>query len=452
MAERAARGFTNIECVRFAAPDVKLAAGAGFRGLTLYPMILCQQCTNPNPYSSETCSSCGARLLIITSTPTAAAYGGVESLLRPTLEEHLLERISSLESQLERSEERLEMVLELLHRQATSGLYDHAMLDALVEHLSDRGAVEGGTLETLWRDRIAEHYEDASEQEEIARRIELMLGSFGGENFDLFARLLDTGGDLFREGNVKRGIRYFEKALVLDPANVVLALFVGEHFFRLNKPVLARAYLERAIQERADNYTARLMLGIICGDDGDLEVAKRHLGRALRIKRDSFAAHYGLGRILASEGRLREALTHLKRALSLKPTAEMYYLVGRAYLEEGRTEVAVRHLRRCVQMDPKFDAALYHLGLIYLRQENLLLAQEHFRAAYEINPRESRYRTALRARKAGQLAPLPVFARAAISKRKVVSGADERLAELLRSDLLDAQNPAAEVRKGQKRG
>lgn len=394
---------------------------------------------------------CDARLLIITNTPTAAAYGGIESLLRPTLEEHLLERISALESQLERAQDRLELVLDLVHRQATSGLYDHAMLDALVEHLSERGAVEGGTLETLWRDRIAEHYEEASEQEEFDKRIERMLGGFGGENFDLFARLLDTGADLVVEGNSKRGIRYFEKALVLDPENVALALYVGEFFFRVNKPVIARAYLEQAIQKEADNYPARLMLGVICGDDGDLDSAKRHLGRALKIRRNSFAAHYGLGRILVSEGKVREALTHLKRALSLKPTPEMHYLVGRAYLEDGRSEVAVRHLRRCVEMDPKFDAALYHLGLIYLRQENLLLAQEHFRAAYEINPRESRYRTALRARKAGQLAPLPVFGRTAVSKRKVVSSGDVRLSELLRSDLLELQNPSAEVRKGQKR-
>lgn len=415
-------------------------------------MILCQQCTHENPYNRDSCLVCGARLMIITTTPAAAAYGGIDSLLRPTLEEHLLERISSLESQLGRAQDRLELVLDLVHRQATSGLYDHAMLDALVEYLSERGAVEAGKLETMWRDRIAEHYEEASEQEEFDKRIEHMLGGFGGENFDLFARLLDTGADLFVEGNAKRGIRYFEKALVLDPANVTLALFVGEHFFRFNKPVLARAYLERAVQEEADNYTARLILGVICGDDGDLDSAKRHLSRALKIKRNSFAAHYSLGRILVSEGRVREALTHLKRALNLKPTPEMYYLVGRAYLEEGRTEVAVRHLRRCVEMDPKFDAALYHLGLIYLRQENLMMAQEHFRAAYEINPRESRYRTALRARKAAQLAPLPVFGRAAVSKRKVIRSGDVRLAELLRSDLLDLQKPAAEARKGQKRG
>lgn len=415
-------------------------------------MIFCQQCTHPNPYNRETCSECGMRLMIITDTRTCSAYGGVESLLRPTIEEHLLERISALESQLERAHDRLELMLDLVHRQATSGLYDHAMLDALVEHLSERGAVEGGKLETLWRDRIAEHYEESNEQEQFEKRLERILGAFSGDNFDLFSRLLDTGADLFIEGNSKRGIRYFEKALVLDPLNAVLAFFIGEHFFRINKPVLARAYLEPAVDREADNYLAMLMLGVICGDDGDLDSAKRYLSRALKIKKNSFTAHYGLGRILVSEGKMHEAIAHLKRALMLKPTPEMYYVVGRAYLEEGRTEIAARHLRRCIELDPKFDAALYHLGLIYLRQENLLLAQEHFKAAYEINPRESRYRVALRARKAGRLAPLPVFGRAAVANRKVVTSGDVRLVELLRSDLLDSQSVATEVRKGQKRG
>ena len=98
-------------------------------------------------------------------------------------------------------------------------------------------------------------------------------------------------------------------------------------------------------------------------------------------------------------------------------------------------------------MDPAFDAALYHLGLIYLKQENVPLAQEHFRAAYEINPRESRYRLALRARKAGRLAPLPVFGRTTLTNRKIVTSGDVRLAELLRNDLAGE----AEAGKGQKR-
>jgi hypothetical protein len=99
-------------------------------------------------------------------------------------------------------------------------------------------------------------------------------------------------------------------------------------------------------------------------------------------------------------------------------------------------------------LDPRFDAALYHLGLIYLREENLVLAQEHFRAAYEINPHESRYRVALRARKPGRLAPLPVFGRAAVSSRKVVTSGDVRFAELLRSDLLDPHGAIEAKKRG----
>ena len=386
--------------------------------------------------------------MIITNTRTAAAYGGAESILKPTLEEHLLERISALETALLRTQERLDLVLELVHRQATNGLYDHAMIDALVEHLADRGAVEGSQLETLWRDRVAEHYEEASEKDRLDKLIDLMVKDFGGDNGELFIRLLDTGAELFLKGNARRGIRYFEKALVLDPANAGLSFFIGEHFFRINKPALSQVYLERAIRREPNNHMAMLMLGVICGDNGELDSAKTYLNDALKLKKDSFTAHYGLGRILASEGHMREALSHLKRALKLKPTPEMFYIVGRAYLDCGSDEIALRHLRRCLDLDPKFDAALYHLGLIYLRENDLVLAQEHFQAAYDINPDEPRYRVALKARKATRLVPLPVFGRTAVSSRKVVTSGNGRLVELLRSDLLDSQ---VESRKGQKR-
>ncbi|MEW6130735.1 MAG: tetratricopeptide repeat protein [Acidobacteriota bacterium] len=411
-------------------------------------MILCQNCTHNNPYDRETCIKCGMRLMIITESRSSAAFGGADLMIRPTIEEHLLERISGLETALLKMQDRVDILLELIHRQATSGLYDHAMIDALVEHLSERGAVEGGKLETLWRDRVAEHYEEASEKQRYGQLVELMINEFNGDNIDLFARLLDTGTDLFLDGNARRGIRYFEKALVIDPTNSVLSFFIGEYFFRINKPALSQLYLERAINKEPDNHLAMLMLGVICGDNGELESAKNYLNDALKLKQDSFTAHYGLGRILACEGKLREAISHLKRALKLKPTPEMYYLVGRAYLDDGRAEIALRHLQRCVDLDPKFDAALYHLGLIYLKRNEVSLAQEHFLAAYEINPREPRYRIALNARKAARLTPLPAFGRAKVANRKVVTSGDVRLAELLRRDLLDAGEVAS---KGQKR-
>src|SRR5436853_1238950 len=410
-------------------------------------MIFCQQCSSANPYMRETCSSCGARLMVITATRAANAYGGVESLTKPTVEEHFIERISALESALQHGQEQIDALLDLLRRQAAGTISDHAMIEAIVEHLIERGTVEPGALQSLWQARIDKHEKQASVDQRFEERIEETIGAFQGENFDLFSRLLDTGCRLFLGGNPKRGVRYLEKALLLDPANGPLAFLVGEHFFRANQPALARVYIERSIDRHPENYSGLVILGVICGDEGDLERAKHYLSSALRLKKRSFTAHYGLGRILVSEGKLREAITHLKRALSLKPTPEMYYLVGRAYLEDGRVGVASRHLRRCIELDPNFDAALYHLGLIYLGEGKLAVAHDHFRAAYEINPRESRYRVALRDRKAGRLAPLPVFGRAAVTSRKVVTSGDVRLTQLLKSDLFESNRSANEDRK-----
>lgn len=411
-------------------------------------MIFCQQCTHPNPYHRDVCTACGTRLMIVTTTPSTTALGGAESLLRPTVEEHLLERVSMLEAELQRERERLDLLLELVHRQASGGLQDHALLDTLIEQLCENGAVQGSTLEERWRQRVAEHFDATEAQQQFDTFLEDVINAFSGEDLDLFSRLINTGADLFEQTNPKRGVRYFEKALMLDAANSPLASFVGEYYFRENKHALAREYLERSLVKNPRHHIAILMLGVICGDEGDLASAKRYLSRALKIKKDSFTAHFSLGRILVSEGRLREAISHLRQALLLKPTPEMHYLLGRTYLEDGRPDVALRHLRRAVELNPKFDAALYHLGLIYLSKENLLLAQEHFRAACEINPREARYRSALRARKAGRVAPLPLFGRTSIAGRKVVTSGDVRIAELLRDDLLEAEaGPSLEEKR-----
>src|SRR5262249_31788229 len=98
------------------------------------------------------------------------------------------------------------------------------------------------------------------------------------------------------------------------------------------------------------------------------------------------------------------------------------------------SEPALKHLRKAVGLDPQFDAALYHLGVIYLKRNLVDKAREHFRAAYEINPL-ARYRSALRARSGAQLPAMPLFGRANIPKRRVLTNGDARLARLLRSAL-----------------
>jgi tetratricopeptide (TPR) repeat protein len=324
-------------------------------------MIFCQRCKKANPTDAEYCEECGATLMIVSRAQSVTGPDVPEN----TLEEHLLERVSALESALARANERFEQLLELAQQQATGSFYDHMMLEALTEILTEMRAVNPEELEQRWRSRVARHYEETAERERLDERCEQIISAYRGNNREDFVDLVEEGTLLITEGRTRRGLRTLENALALDEHNAELSFTIGEYYFHLGKSLEAAVNLRRALDAQSEHFGARLLLGLLSGDEGEAESAKLHLERALALDENSFAAHYGLGRLLAREGRLNESLQHLKRALALNPTPEMHYLVGRAYWEQGRAEQALKHLQKAVRLDPHFDAALYSLGFIY---------------------------------------------------------------------------------------
>ena len=69
----------------------------------------CQKCVAPNPLGQDFCVRCGTRLMIVVE-PSAARFELSEQAI--STDEHLLERISILESRVSRLTERLERTLE----------------------------------------------------------------------------------------------------------------------------------------------------------------------------------------------------------------------------------------------------------------------------------------------------------------------------------------------------
>jgi tetratricopeptide (TPR) repeat protein len=406
-------------------------------------MIFCQRCKRANPHDAEHCEECGAYLYLISRPSGSASSDVVEN----TLEEHLLERISALESALTRANERFEQLLELAQQQATGSFYDHMMLEALTEILTEMRAVNPDELEKRWRNRVARHYEETAERERLDERCDQIIAAYRGMSREDFIDLVEEGTLLITEGRTRRGLRTLESALALDEHNSELSFTIGEYYFHMNKSLDAAVYLRRALDERSDHFGARLLLGLLSGDEGEAESAKLHLERALTLDENSFAAHYGLGRLLAREGQFSEALQHLKRALTLNPTPEMHYLVGRAYWEQGRSEQALKHLQKAIRLDPHFDAALYSLGFIYWQSNRTNEAREHFRAAYEINPQDSDYRTAVQARAGDKLPVPPSLGWSGIFPRRKAKVNESRFIDLLWRDLNSFSISPVQLRK-----
>jgi tetratricopeptide (TPR) repeat protein len=362
-------------------------------------------------------------------------YPVMAEAMERTLEEHLLERISALEAAVARANERFEQLLDLAQQQATGSFYDHMMVEALTDILSENQALDRDELERRWRVRVARHHEETIERERLDERCGIIIAGYRGSQRDDFALLVAEGTSLISAGHLRRGLRILESACALDPVNPELNYTVGEYHFHLGDTVAAAARLSDTLAEVPDHFGARLLLGLIAADEGASEAAREHLQHALTLDKHSFAAHYGLGRIFAREGKLSEALAHFKRALILRPTPEMHYLVGRAYWELGRADHALKHLQKAVRLDPRFDAALYNLGLIYWQSNRTSEAREHFRAAYEINPRDSHYRVAVRAQAGDELPTPPAPGESTLIRRRKAKLGESRFIELLWRDL-----------------
>src|SRR6266516_7216805 len=72
------------------------------------------------------------------------------------------------------------------------------------------------------------------------------------------------------------------------------------------------------------------------------------------------------------------------------------FLIGAVYYGTGQHKRAIRHLKQDTKLDPQFGEAHYQLGLLCLEMNWLRKAQECFKTAQALNPRESRYRKRVR--------------------------------------------------------
>src|SRR5262249_3904614 len=160
----------------------------------------CQKCLARNPLGQDFCARCGTRLMIVVEPP-AARFETAEP--PPPTDEHLLERISSLENRFARLTEKLERGLDLLLRQAQNSYFDRSLVKALIGLLTEDGLVQSERLEQLWNDRCQK---DAAEQEETIRREELrsrILSSYrGGEN-RVFENLINEGFLLIEDKQIE---------------------------------------------------------------------------------------------------------------------------------------------------------------------------------------------------------------------------------------------------------
>ena len=399
----------------------------------------CQKCLAANPLGQEFCARCGTRLMIIVEPP-AARYEVAESAV--SSEEHLLERISGLESRQARLTEKLERALDLLLRQAQNSHFDRALVKALAGLLTDDGIIENDRLERLWIDRCQK---DAEEQQESERREVLrlrILANYLGKERAAFENQVNEGFLLLDDEQLGRGLRVLQRAAEISQNNAPLLSFLGEQFFKTGKTSKAQTYLSRAFEIAPCNKRVQLLLGLSCADEGDAERAKELLHSSTRLGGSTFAAHFVLGRLLVAEEQWKEAVQEFKLALASKVSPEAHYALGCLYYQLSRDSLASRHLRKAVELDEGYNEALHLLGLIHERAGHKNLAMQYFEKAgtgrFVSTPASAKVKSRL----SDPAGAVSAFRKSSAMSRKLITGGDRRLVEALRQDALSASSSA----------
>jgi tetratricopeptide (TPR) repeat protein len=351
-------------------------------------MIHCQNCTTRNSLDRDFCWKCGSKLLV-PSGPVSA-----DSAI-PFLDEHVLERISALEYTINTLSKRVDSMMDTVERVAASNFIDHTMIETLTDSLESAG-IDLKDLESEWRRRIDSRILETEEVDRLGNRMQRVLDAYHGPDRKQFALWMEKSYDLLVADRGSESVHFLKTAFEHDPTNIDLGLLLAEVYFQSREYTNAKECIALVLNQQPEHFEATFLMGLILQRKGNLREAQVKLETAVGLKKESSAAHASLGSLFAETGNDQQALQHLNTALKLKPSAPVHFLIGAVYYGAGQHKRAIQHLKQATKLDPQFGEAYYQLGLLCLEMNWLRKAQECFKTAQALNPRETRYRKRVR--------------------------------------------------------
>ncbi len=166
---------------------------------------------------------------------------------------------------------------------------------------------------------------------------------------------------------IELSIRYFQRALELDPGHAAAWAGLGEcHTTRASRGMAppaeamedARRAALKALELDPTLAEAHVVLGHVHQRDHDYPRALEALRRAIGLNPGLSAAWYVLGRGYYIVERHAEAKEAMLKSVSLDPLSMIIHTaVGDAYYYAREYEESVRWYRKAIELDPRFDGA-----------------------------------------------------------------------------------------------
>jgi tetratricopeptide (TPR) repeat protein len=362
--------------------------------------VLCQSCGAINLENEEFCRKCGNKLLVVSGINETDQVATEEFFVQAQeeLEEHILERITSLEDGLRRLSQAVAATGQHLAQVEHNLTVAHAGVESLGGLLESQGIVT--------RAEVVDGWERIADQELLSRDLSRR---FKTQSDRILSHAEHSGQ---ASGEFRRKLRALELALLgpetgvvrelltdlarMDPGNDELWSFIGEAAFQTGELETARIAFLKVLELRGPNFEALVYLGAVASDLRLWSEAEEALVRAREMAPEAFLPHFTLGALRVLRGEYRAAIGHLEQSLEIEAAPQSLYLLGFCRLELGQNGLAVQALRRAVELEPAFEDALYHLGIAYLRRGWTRKALETFQQVLRLDPQRLQYQETVR--------------------------------------------------------
>lgn len=209
------------------------------------------------------------------------------------------------------------------------------------------------------------------------------------DNPDLYAYIARAYESIQGDENTEVGIDYANRALAIDPDNVVALTHRARGYYRLGDNDTALADLNRAIELAPDYSEAYIIRGVVYGRGLELrDLAFADFETALEIDPYDERTYRYRGLVYYDFDNSDDALANLNRSIELDPNyVEAHTDRGRVhlYLTEDY-EKAVADFLQALELSPDDIFALANLGLTYIRQSQYGLAVDVLEKAVLVDP------------------------------------------------------------------
>ena len=340
----------------------------------------CQNCRAANNLGETICRRCGTRLLLVVF-PQSLKYD--TNYVPSYYEDHILERVSSLELRLAQITEQLAMALEFISREAKSFQRDHTLLQSFFETLETVNPDLSEVLSRHTFELLNEKKEKQTAQNKRERLLNEIFHAHDSRQTELFAHLIKEGIKLLHADEEKQAFLNLERAVLLSPKNVPLLVFIAEHLFRADKYDAAKKNLIQAFETEPQNPKVLLLLGVIYGNEAATEKARKLLSVLVADTEKVFCVNYVWGMLAAFEGNWTESLAAFKQALENADAPEIRYLIGACYFQLGKLESALNAFGEAISGDIKYSDAWFMQSVIYELSGDAENAEKTRRAALE---------------------------------------------------------------------